>query len=73
MTRILTDSELEEAVGGVSWERRMSTFNEANRRWTEIVNKGGPGAANSPKAQKLDRLMKTIDAYPYPYKRGVTY
>jgi hypothetical protein len=73
MIRILSDAELDAATGGLSFETHIRAFTEANSRWTDIRNKGGPAATQSPKALKYERLMKMIDAYPYPYKRGVSY
>jgi len=69
MTRILGSSELEAVCGGLSFRTRIRAFSEANRRWTEIVNAGGPDAARSPAALRLDRIMRRIDEYPPVYRK----
>jgi hypothetical protein len=51
--------------GGLSFETRIRAFSKANERWTGIINSQGPGAKNLPEAQRMDRIMRTIDAYPW--------
>ena len=68
----ISDEQLACICGGLSFQTHIRAFTEANWRWTKIVNKyGRVEGAKRPDALKYERLMKMIDAFPFPYEKSI--